>query len=883
MKNTFLMISLLVTQFVLSSCGDLYSKKVKEKEVDQFATCELDTESIANVMIQNIEGDLNCLRSNLKFFIEIVKTDRPGFLSQERLEDYIKTNMEDVDQVTLDALDGIFDINTLLFGDDVGYISKKNVDNLVDVLKQFNKLVVDNKIHEYFTSDETVSFKEHNYRKSVIYSTLMQLKEVLNKYIVPNSRAIKVAEFVDKFRNLENQELVKNIESVLFIKKAFMGGDQIHLSSKELFRFIDLMGNAGKITYDFVNLPSVATKADEDIEVLRILKEDLLTVYNSFHFKDNPNEPIVSFNQIKNLVQQFLPEYAKYFKYKSTILKVKEVFLGSNSETFTAQEILTLIYDVAYKNVAKGVFIYNAYDFNESLLNADMPIVNDFNNLSPLMSSSMDKNFAELFNRISKSQSKSEDLSSRGYKYFHGSNYVPLFDYGFQRNPRGMFEVALYEYISEKTFAAYGTEDSNAVGDYVMSLEQMEVLLEDLSEFFVGEGFIIEGRAKSTAETITLISTLFHPSSNGDGRIEINEFVEFVVTMTSSLKLATDMQEELQKKCGVEGYSKIHPGCYRLEMKNFLEASVDKSDKKSSAKTRKDFLPGMYNYINAQTVSTFDTFIRSAAKFSRTCTHFEDGTEVPMSSGDFIVSWGGFLAVEQSILTFDINKTGILEPREVLTAYGVYKSAIEALIPVEFMKRYSYGIFQYMIRYQRVPEIPDITGVRSFFRALREGSHLVQFLVRPQRYRNSSADRMTFAKVLEIIAKNSPSKKENPFDCEQLRDEQTQVIQDSFNTNLVPQIEAQFAPMGADEEVILIMGGGNQIPQSTDQLPDDIRQLLLAQSKDVAGIQQQQMQAQQQMQQQKDMDVSDQRLRGLTPQQIQQFRRHEQQQIQQQY
>jgi len=96
MKNTFLMISLIVTQLVLSSCGDMYSKKVKEKEVDQFATCELDTESIANVMTQNIEGDLNCLRSNLKFFIEIVKTDRPGFLSQERLEDYIKTNMEDV-------------------------------------------------------------------------------------------------------------------------------------------------------------------------------------------------------------------------------------------------------------------------------------------------------------------------------------------------------------------------------------------------------------------------------------------------------------------------------------------------------------------------------------------------------------------------------------------------------------------------------------------------------------------------------------------------------------------------------------------------------------------------------------------------------------------
>lgn len=871
MKPTFMLIALLLSQLVLTSCGDLFSKKVKTEEIDQFATCELDTQAIAKMFEENIQGDLDCLRANLKFFIEIVKTDRPGFLSQASLENYINTNLPDIDSFTLEALDAIFKVNTLLFGDDQGYMSRQNVDNLVDFSKEFNRLFVQNRIQEYFYADETMTFSEHNRRKAVIFTTFSQLSEVLNRFIVPNSNSIEIAEIITKFKNLSNPDLADDVRSVLFLKKAILGGDEQTLSSAQLVRLVTSMGDVGKIAYDFTKLWNVTQTDAQDIEVLKILKEDFFTFYNLLYYKDSPDEPILNYSQLEDVIKRFLPDFSEYLKYKTSILKVKEVLLGSGEEVFTSQDITTLIYDIGYQNISKGVFFYNAYAFNSEIFETDLPIVNDFNNLRPLISNNVELRYVEQFNRISKSLSKTEDIDSKGYKYFHGSEYVPLFDYSYSRNPRGFFEMAVYEFLSEKVFAFYGKTDATAVGDYIMELEDMERLMQDLSGLLEGEGFILEGKSNQTAETITLISTLFHPSSNGDGRIEINEFVEFMVTMTSALRLATDMQSELQEKCGTEGFEKIHPACYRLGMKEFLTSSTGRED----GKERKDYLPQMYNYLDAQTAQGFDNYLRATAKFSRACTHYDDGTEVPMGFGDFIVTWGGFLAVEQSILTFDADRSGILEPREVDTAYTVYKPAIEALIEPAFMKRFSYGIFQYMVKYNKVPEIPEINGVRSFLNAAGAGVHLVQFLIRPNRYRRANADRMTFAKILEIIGKNSPAALADPFDCELLRDEETIPVQRGFQEVYVPSLYSMFgleytdssSVEKNDDELPPIEGG--QIPTSVDQLPEDIRLLLLARPEDVAEIQQQQMQMQMQQQQQ-------------TQQQTQQQRPQEQQQMQQQ-
>ena len=132
-----------------------------------------------------------------------------------------------------------------------------------------------------------------------------------------------------------------------------------------------------------------------------------------------------------------------------------------------------------------------------------------------------------------------------------------------------------------------------------------------------------------------------------------------------------------------------------------------------------------------------------------------------------VVSWAGLLVIEQSMLRFDVNRDNILSPSELDKLYVVFRGALEALIPVDFLKRYSKDIFRYIVKFQRLPET-EVKGFKSLWRALRQGAHFVRFLFKSDRKQSVDADRMTYAAVLKIIAENTPST-DAPFDCETLR------------------------------------------------------------------------------------------------------------------
>ena len=63
-----------------------------------------------------------------------------------------------------------------------------------------------------------------------------------------------------------------------------------------------------------------------------------------------------------------------------------------------------------------------------------------------------------------------------------------------------------------------------------------------------------------------------------------------------------------------------------------------------------------------------------------------------------------------------------------------------------------------MIKFKKVPSIPEDASMGDLWKAKGELFHFLKFvLVTQSRNRKSDADRMTFAAVLEIIAENSPA------------------------------------------------------------------------------------------------------------------------------
>jgi hypothetical protein len=738
----------------ITSCGDLRMEDdaVKE-EYNQFATCKFDTEAITQIMTENIKGEILCLERNLNLFISVVKGEKskPGFLHHGDLKTYIRENLKSVDEPTIEVLGGIFELNSLIFGDDKDYMEKASVHKLTKLLIEFNQVVVDGNIYDYFTTDDKLTFFEHNKRKTVVYSSFLKIGEIFKKAVVDNKRQINIELFLEKFNNFDNKEFLVYAKSLLFLKKVFLGGDEKILTADELKRLSGSLGDIGKVTFDFINLPDTNTSRGEEEEVFKIIKEDLQTTYNNLYFKNYSTEKIVSYDHIVKVVELFFPKLLKYLKYKKSFLKAKEILVGSNDEHFSAMELSFLVTDLLYKNVSKGVFLYRSYMTNETILEKTTKIWYSFVNL--ITFNSEEEKYVDDFNRIVKD-----------YRFFQGSKFMPSFDFDFKRNPRGMFDILMYEDLVKKILSHYGSVDHSAQGDYIISQKQLAVFMVDFKEILEGEGLILPGRSKNTAETITLMTTLFHLQSNGDNRIEIPELVEFLITMTSSLSIASKMEAFMKEHCTIDSKGRITPMCYRVNFLEFLNQEI------TNGEEVQDYLPQLREYISRFTTTReLDEYLISAAKFSRSCSTFTDGSEVPMKSSDFIVSWAGLLAVEQSMLKYDVDKSGVLEPEEVDKAYIVFKSAIIAMIPGNFLKKYSKTFFRYLVKYKRIPDVPEINGFRSLWKAMREGAHFVKFIFMREHNQLASADRMTFAAVLKIIAGSSPASKKNPFPCDTLR------------------------------------------------------------------------------------------------------------------
>lgn len=748
--KTFLLFILIF----LSSCGDLFTREEDEKKsFNHFAICKMDAKAITQILTQNIKGELECLEHNLYIFIDVVESDKPGHLQKTSLMTYVKENLKDGDERTNDILAAVFDLNSLIFGADRNYMSKDNIGKLSELVKALNEIVIEGNVYEFFSTEEKITFKEHNRRKSKIYNSFYKIGRLIKENITKNNNEISLNEFLDHFKNFQNKDIIKYSKALLFVKRILVGGDKKTLSTKELSRLMDMFGDLGKIVFDFVDLPDTkALSFEEEEEILKILKEDVLSTHRNFYYKNKPSEIVFDYDDIKDTVEIFFPDLLKYVTYKSSFLKAKEVFLDSNEEGFTGNEINTLLVEHLYKNFSRGVFIYRSYLSNEGLMSSIKRIYYELENL--ITFNDEEESFVKSFNRIIKD-----------YRFFQGSDFVATVGPDYKRNPRGIFDIMLYEHVLQSFFSFYGDESSQAVGDYVISQKQLQQFMKDFTEIFEGEGYILPGRSADTAETITLMTSLFHSQSDGDAIIEIPEFVEFINTMTSALNLSNEMYDYLKTRCDLDEKSRIHPTCYRENFINFLSHEIEPGVLVS------DFVPGLKMYfdelvaddplqgVNAR--EEFEFYLKDTGVFSRTCFYFKNGEEIPMKKGDFIVSWAGLLVVEKSIMRFDRNMSNKLEPIEVDKAYTIYKSAVKGLLPGA-MKKYSKSFFRYLVKYRKVPETNQ-----GWWRTTRDFFHLGRFFFSGDKL--ADANRMTFASILKVIAANSPARKNNPYNCDLLR------------------------------------------------------------------------------------------------------------------
>lgn len=764
----------LLASFLVISCGDLFTTERDPAglSISKEADCKLETEAFSYILEKDISSDILCLKNQLNLFISLVETDRPGFISKSVLKTFLLEGplSNDIDPEVADIIDTVFEMSNLIMGTDKNYIKKSEMHTLIDFLTFFNSHIW--KTYTYFDSPDDVNYTRHSRERKIVYEEIKTITNGLKKIFKANRDRVDTIDteklMFNFFKN--DPETMEKINSIMFVKRAILGGQKWEMTHHEFSNLITVIPELIQVSFDIAK-SSKYTFVDEQATLLKLFKQDIEVVRRVLFFRETSTEAMFTTGDVIGAIKTLAPSISDSFdvaKYPEEFKKIKEVFLGSNSEFFAAKEIYTLLNHVE-KIIDTSNLFYRVYDFYEEELNGPDNITHDFGDF-PVNSSTEQKYLSEFAN------------IANNYKFFKGSFGVPFYTFDNHRNPNGFVEIMAVEYFIKNAFRYYGSKKPEARGGYDITLEQFEKIAYDFRWIFKEAGLVVIGREgggelKGISENVILMSTLFQNQSNGcDSKgvcMETPELTEFLVGLLTALNVKDFFTEKMIELCATEldMYDRIAPECFR---RNFIDVIEAKNPKNGMVIA--DQMPFFYDYLKTLVEDVepgrpytdseeYMSFLLETEAFTRTCTHYdaEKTEEIPLKANDAFAVFAGLLNVESTVLRFDTDRSNVLNYRneygrnEILDAYyEVYHGAIKGLLDPKggFLTKLAKPMFQYLIKEGKVP---DVKKFKSIW-------HFAKFLLK--RNKNANANRDTFATVLKVIGEQNDGDKK-PFKCDE--------------------------------------------------------------------------------------------------------------------
>ena len=216
MKN---LIGLGLTILMITGCGDLFMGDKKDKSISlQAFSCDLDTKAFSKILEHNIKGDIICLQEKIHSFIDLVKTDRPGYISEKTLVKFVQNGPLDLgDEDLAPVIEAIFDLTNLILGGDRGYISRADFDRIVAFLIEFNKNII-NVLKKIKKKKFLIFIISNQPDYALGLTSLKNLKNVHNKINTAlYQKSILIKEYFYSFRH--KKSIKKNLGPPCFDRK----------------------------------------------------------------------------------------------------------------------------------------------------------------------------------------------------------------------------------------------------------------------------------------------------------------------------------------------------------------------------------------------------------------------------------------------------------------------------------------------------------------------------------------------------------------------------------------------------------------------------------------------------------------------------------------
>jgi hypothetical protein len=774
LTNLF-MIGLLSLSLV--ACKDTKEKKVETKIDSIQLPCdpeEADLDKISNIMNELVTEQIECITADLKFFIEKFKPDGPdkkGKLSRQKLENVIRT-AQDIDENIIDYLEIFYQLNHLILGDDLDYISIESVDKIAILVDHFNRYIVEINPLLDFDKEREVFVIHKKKRKKILETARILIKPFIeefskNKNI--SNHTINIPEFLDVFKTEKNAKTINNIQSLLFVKKILLGGNPYVITQKELRSMINNIPRIGQIVYDLIGFSKIIFRNEKNR--WQFYEETLYKIEQLIDKSNKTDEVLITMKNIYDSVDLLAPDLEIDLDfYKPVIEELKIVLTGTDGD-FSLQDIYALI-GRASRVVQIGKVHQIAYESYRDVINSKEDI-KKFKFTNPYFTQPQ----KQIFNQFVS--------VAKNYRYFKGNLKSPIYGDSIDRSVKGIIEIGIYEYLADMLMRyfekKYPCDDlsifppradkkgkpiyrdclrkKGGKEDFAATLTQyqLELIVQDFIDQLIDLKIVMPERDRAAAESATLMTNLFQFQSDGDksGYINVQELTEFAIQMVTIIDVRDNITEALKKWCPVDEKGRVEVPCFRRYFFEVLkEPFQDPNDLHGDLKSLADYFPRLMRfYEDSKAKNDYTgiyTFIEQVEKFTRTCAY----DDIPMNSTDITSVFAGLFNIESTMSRFDTNKNNIMDPSEVSEAWYLYKNAIEGLVRKEgeFFVKFSKKIFWYLIKYSNIPE-----------NKINPGFIARVLLVKPKH----SATRTTIAAILRTIKETSENGPATPEYCDQ--------------------------------------------------------------------------------------------------------------------
>ncbi|HXH75823.1 MAG TPA: hypothetical protein VNJ08_12700 [Bacteriovoracaceae bacterium] len=749
--------SLILMLVVLAGCGDLFGTKVVKKKLESErlkANCELDVNAFTDILKRNISTDIRCLEENLNLFIKVVKTDRPGHLSRISLEQFVIKNRPDIKPEMVRAMKAIFDVNYLITGEDQEFISQGNIKKMITFALLFNEKTSQHYLNTFGNTKQT-PWDIYSFERGIVADSARSIVVGLRKIFKDDRKGeihkLNVLDLLDNFTTEDNRDQLEKVKKMLFVKKIILGGSKEEITHVELERLLLNLQPLLTVAHDGIRFQYITIGQVKILEMLNLDLRDLDDLIHQGSLGNRDNKVLFTIDEMMDVARILIDKNDfDVDKFSNLIKEVKKLVMGGNDREVKGIELKAL-FNHGKTILKSGLSFHDFYRDFRIVMESPLPVTLNFNEYRH----SYPHHQKELltFERIVKK-----------YRFFKGEFESAYFVTGFKRNADAIFEVYLLEYGIEMLFAKYGVKSPNADNPFSHSIDQFK--MRDIFKKF--EKDLIELKLVSplwptiTADNVSLLGTLFQYQSDKNAVMDVNEATEFGITLITSLGVSEKIVDFMKdKKCSFDQFGRVEPDCVR---RNFFPAICSQY---------RPYYPLMFSAINAPKIcenipqDEFNVaFLERAIVAARPCTHYTDGNkeEIWFTKDDINTMLMVILHAETTVLRWDTNANNILDADEVNKAYDIYSPALDGFLESRpaIIKKFKKQIYQYLIKYEQVPDEKNFSSVWKFIKFLMSFN------------KAHPATRKTITSVLMAIGEENKKLPGAPqIDCNYLRDPDT--------------------------------------------------------------------------------------------------------------